>query len=100
MNRLRLAPAVAGVAFVSMMGLSATPALAAAPAAAAAPHAAAANAPKAATAGATINQVVPGVGTLVGTFVPTNFSASNGQLTVTGLLNGTLTSATGVVTDL
>jgi hypothetical protein len=52
-----------------------------------------------ATASSTINQAIPGVGTFAGTFTPTHFAASNGHLNVTGLVTGTLTSDTGVVTQ-
>ena len=48
---------------------------------------------------ALINETIPGVGTFVGSFTPTQFGASNGQLSVTGLVEGTFTSVAGVVTQ-
>lgn len=45
---------------------------------------------------AAINETIPGVGTFVGSFTPTQFGTSNGELTVTGLLQGTFTSVAGV----
>lgn len=68
-----------------------------APASAAAPAAPAASTQAAtlASATSTINQVIPGVGTFVGSFSPTGFSNQNGQLAVTGLVTGTLTTLTG-----
>jgi len=90
--RLRLiAPALA----VLVSGAIATTALPAAAAPAPAP---------AATAAAAAPVSVPLTGTatdgrpFAGNFVPTNVSRSGGQLSVTGLVTGTLTSATGVVT--
>ena len=51
-----------------------------------------------ATTSSTINQATS-AGQFVGTFTPTDFSTQNGRLTVTGLVSGTLTSATGTVTQ-
>jgi hypothetical protein len=48
-----------------------------------------------ASATSTINQVIPGVGTFAGSFTPTSFGTQNGQLSVTGLVTGTLTTLTG-----
>ncbi|MEW1806674.1 ABC transporter substrate-binding protein [Pseudarthrobacter sp. NPDC080039] len=46
----------------------------------------------------TINQTIDGVGTFVGSFTPSGFSTQNGQLTVTGLVQGTFTDLNGVAT--
>ncbi|WP_347108622.1 ABC transporter substrate-binding protein [Paenarthrobacter sp. S56] len=46
---------------------------------------------------APITQVIDGLGTFTGTFTPTQFNNQNGQLTVNGLLNGTLKDASGNV---
>jgi len=56
---------------------------------------AAAQAVDLASATSTINQVIPGVGTFVGSSPPTRFGTQNGQLSVTGLVTGTLTTLTG-----
>ncbi|HKU10891.1 ABC transporter substrate-binding protein [Sinomonas terrae] len=48
----------------------------------------------------TINQLLSDGSTLAGTFTPTQFLAQNGQLVVQGVFNGTLTSATGAVTQI
>lgn len=66
------------------------------PAAAAPPTAPPASAKQLASAASTINQVIPGVGTFVGSFVPTGFGNSGGSLEVTGLVTGTLTTLAGV----
>jgi hypothetical protein len=92
--RVRLiAPATAALV-AGVLGLTATSAAAAPPAA---PSAAAVSAVPV-TIDGTINQAVPGVGTFVGTFTPTGFGRSGGETTVTGLVQGTLTSLTGVTT--
>jgi hypothetical protein len=88
--RLRLIAPLTAALVAGVVGLTATSA-AAAPAPAAAPSASAARA----TLTNTINQEIPGVGTFVGTFTPTGFARSGGQTTVTGLVQGTLTSFTG-----
>lgn len=44
---------------------------------------------------AQINQTITNVGTFVGTFTPTKFTTQNGQLAVTGLVQGTFTTAAG-----
>ncbi|MBC9819774.1 ABC transporter substrate-binding protein [Terrabacter sp. MAHUQ-38] len=77
------------------MGL--VPASAASAAPSAAPSAAAAASAPRTTASSTINQVIAGIGTFTGSFTPTGFSNQNGQLAVTGLLTGTLTTLTGAV---
>ncbi|NYJ07520.1 ABC transporter substrate-binding protein [Petropleomorpha daqingensis] len=91
--RIRLIAPLTAALVAGTIGLTATSA-AAAPAPTAAPTAAAAPA----TLTSTINQTIPGVGTFVGTFTPTGFARSGGQTTVTGLVQGTLTSLTGTTT--
>lgn len=49
------------------------------------------------TASSTINQTIANVGTFTGSFTPTGFSNQNGQLAVTGVLQGTLTTLSGSV---
>lgn len=46
----------------------------------------------------TINQTIDGVGTFAGSFTPTGFGTQDGNLTVTGLVNGTFTDLAGVTT--
>lgn len=46
----------------------------------------------------TINQTIDGVGTFVGSFTPTGFSAQDGQLLATGVVEGTFTDLAGTVT--
>ncbi|VXC51644.1 ABC transporter substrate-binding protein [Arthrobacter sp. 8AJ] len=82
--------ALSGAMLFGMAG----PATAAAPAA---PSAASQSSQTANVTG-TINQTIDGVGTFVGSFTPSNFSVQNGQLTVTGLVQGTLTDLAGVAT--
>ncbi|MDQ0118257.1 hypothetical protein J2T22_001434 [Pseudarthrobacter defluvii] len=82
--------ALSGAMLFGMAG----PATAAAPAA----PSAASKATQTANVSGTINQTIDGVGTLVGSFTPTGFSAQNGQLNVTGLVQGTLTDLTGKAT--
>jgi hypothetical protein len=77
--------------------LGLVPASAASAAPSATPSAAVAASTPRTTASSTINQVIPGIGTFVGSFAPTGFSNQNGQLAVTGLLTGTLTTLTGTV---
>lgn len=55
---------------------------------------------RATAAPVSINQVLPNGSTLAGTFNLTNFTTQNGQLIANGVFNGTLTSATGTVTQL
>jgi hypothetical protein len=92
--RVRLIAPATAVLVAGVLGLTATSAAAAPPAA---PSAAAVSAVPV-TIDGTINQAVPGVGTFVGTFTPTGFGRSGGETTVTGLVQGTLTSLTGVTT--
>jgi hypothetical protein len=86
----------AGAALTTTVALGLAPATAASAAPTTAPSAAAASAPRA-TASSTINQVIAGVGTFAGSFTPTGFTNQNGQLAVTGLVTGTLTTLTGAV---
>ncbi|GGH91305.1 ABC transporter substrate-binding protein [Arthrobacter liuii] len=66
----------------------------------AAPTAAATQAPRATVSPVTINQVLSNGSTLAGTFTPTSFVNQNGTLTALGTFTGTLTSATGTVTQI
>lgn len=96
MKHRLLAPAAAGAALLGSFAFAA-PALAApAPAAV---TAASSTSTTQALATAPITQAIPGLGTFTGTFTPTGFTTQNGQLVVSGLLNGTLTNAAGVVTQ-
>jgi hypothetical protein len=95
MHKRLLTPLAATALLAGSMGLTALPATAAAPAAQPAVTAAQ---PVRAVAESTINEAIPGVGTFVGSFTPTTFSTQNGQLSVTGLVEGTFTSLTGVAT--
>lgn len=72
-----------------LFGISAPAANAAPPPAASAPQLAAVTAP--------ISQVIDGLGTFTGTFTPTSFANTGGQLTVDGVLNGQVTGAAGNV---
>lgn len=47
-----------------------------------------------------VNQVLPDGSTLAGTFNVTHFAVQNGQVVADGVFNGTLTSATGAVTQI
>ncbi|CAN7370187.1 ABC transporter substrate-binding protein [Terrabacter sp. LjRoot27] len=82
-----------GAALATTAALGLVPASAASAAPAAAP---AASTPRT-TASSTINQVIAGVGTFTGSFAPTSFTNQNGQLAVTGVVTGTLTTLTGAV---
>lgn len=82
--------ALSGAMLFGMAG----PATAAAPAA----PSAASQSSQVANVTGTINQTIDGVGTFVGSFTPSGFSAQNGQLTVTGLVQGTFTDLNGVAT--
>lgn len=46
----------------------------------------------------TINQTIDGAGTFAGSFTPSNFSVQDGQLMVTGVVEGTFTDLAGVAT--
>jgi hypothetical protein len=85
----------AGATFATTAALGLVPAVSASAAPTAAPTAAAAASTPRATASSTINQTIAGVGTFVGSFSPTGFTNQNGQLGVTGLVTGTLTTLTG-----
>ncbi|MDQ0730942.1 ABC transporter substrate-binding protein [Arthrobacter sp. B1I2] len=82
--------ALSGAMLFGMAG----PATAAAPAA----PSAASQPSQVANVTGTINQTIEGVGTFVGSFTPSGFSTENGQLKVTGLVEGTFTSVAGVAT--
>ena len=85
----------AGATLATTAALGLVPAVSASAAPTAAPTAAAAASTPQATASSTINQTIAGVGTFVGSFSPTGFTNQNGQLGVTGLVTGTLTTLTG-----
>ena len=85
----------AGATLATTAALGLVPAVSASAAPTAAPTAAAAASTPQATASSTINQTIAGVGTFVGSFSPTGFTNQNGQLAVTGLVTGTLTTLTG-----
>lgn len=72
-----------------LFGISAPAAQAAPPPAASARQLAGFTAP--------ITQVIAGIGTFTGTFTPTSFANTGGQLTVDGVLNGQVTDAAGNV---
>ena len=84
-----------GATLATTAALGLVPASAASAAPAAAPTAASAATTPRATASSTINQVIAGVGTFAGSFTPTGFTNQSGQLAVTGLVTGTLTTLTG-----
>ncbi|HET7802282.1 MAG TPA: ABC transporter substrate-binding protein, partial [Humibacillus xanthopallidus] len=92
----KVCTAAVSVLTVGALGLAPAASASAAPASAPA-DAPAAAAGSTATAASTINQVIPGIGTFVGSFAPTGFTNQNGQLAVTGLVTGTLTTLTGAV---
>lgn len=92
----KVCTAAVSVLTVGAMGLA--PAASASAAPSAAPSAASALTAPRTTSAAPINQTIAGVGTFAGAFTPTGFTNQNGQLAVTGLVTGTLTSLTGVVT--
>ncbi|TQM62677.1 ABC transporter substrate-binding protein [Humibacillus xanthopallidus] len=88
----------AAVSVLAVGALGLAPAASASAAPSAAPTAApAAATPRAAIDPATINQTIAGVGTFAGTFTPTGFSNQGGQLAVTGVVTGTLTTLAGAV---
>lgn len=90
--RTKVSASVTAIALSGAMLLGmAGPATAAAPAV----PSAASKTTQTANVSGTISQTIDGVGTFVGSFTPTGFSAQNGQLNVTGLVQGTLTDLTG-----
>lgn len=92
------ASAVLGVS----LGMSAVPA-SAAPISEAAVAAPAATPSALATLSQTtipITQVIDGVGTLAGTFTPTQFMTQKGKLALQGVFQGTFTALNGVVTPI
>lgn len=88
-----VAPVAATTLLAASLGLTALPASASPTSAA--PSAVAAAPSTTATATSTINETIDGVGTFVGTFTPTGFSTQNGQLAVTGVVEGVLTTTEG-----
>ncbi|WP_051103699.1 hypothetical protein [Terracoccus sp. 273MFTsu3.1] len=90
----KLCAAGATLATTAALGLVPAAGASAAPTAASPAAAQAATTPRAA-ASSTINQVIAGVGTFAGSFTPTSFSNQNGQLAVTGVVTGTLTTLAG-----
>jgi hypothetical protein len=96
--RIRLIAPLTAALVAGTIGLTAGTA-GAAPAASAAP-AAASQARPLATATAPLPDAVTAVGTFTnGSFTPTGFTSSNGQVTVTGLITGTLTDLNGGMTQ-
>ncbi|CAN7344882.1 ABC transporter substrate-binding protein [Terrabacter sp. LjRoot27] len=87
----------AGATLATTAALGLVPAAAASAAPSSAPSAAQAASTPRTTATSTINQVIAGVGTFAGSFTPTAFTNQNGQLAVTGVVTGTLTTLTGAV---
>jgi hypothetical protein len=83
--------ALSGAMLFGMAG----PATAAAPAA----PSAASQSSKVAGVTGTINQTIEGVGSFAGSFTPTGFDAQDGQLMVTGLVQGTFTDLAGKATQ-
>jgi hypothetical protein len=94
----KLCAAGVTLATTAALGLAPVASASAAPAAAAAAAAAPAAATPRTTASSPINQVLAGVGTFTGSFAPTSFSNQNGQLAVTGVVTGTLTTLAGATT--
>lgn len=86
-----------GATLATVLAVGLVPVSAASAAPSASPSAVAAAASPRANASSTITQVIDGVGTFAGSFMPTGFSNQNGQLAVTGLVTGTLTTLTGAV---
>lgn len=95
MRKRLVTPLAATALLAGSMSLSALPASAASPAGV--PAVQAAQPTATAVAESTINEVVPGVGTFVGSFTPTTFTTQSGQLAVTGVVEGTLTTLDGAV---
>ncbi|MEA3551346.1 ABC transporter substrate-binding protein [Pseudarthrobacter sp. C1] len=90
-----LAPIAAAALSGAMIFGAGAPASAAPPAPV---PAASASATDLASVTGTINQTIDGVGTLAGSFTPTGFGTQDGNLTVTGLVDGTFTDLAGVAT--
>ena len=87
----------AGATLATTAALGLVPAVSASAAPTAAPVAAPAATSPGGVATSTINQVIPDVGTFVGSFTPTRFVSQQGRLGVTGVVTGTLTTLTGAV---
>ena len=86
----------AGATLATTAALGLVPAVSASAAPAAAPTVAPmAATPNASIAPATLTQDLGALGTFNGIFTPTGFTNQNGQLGVTGLVTGTLTTLTG-----
>jgi hypothetical protein len=90
----------AGATLATTAALGLVPAVSASAAPAAAPTVAPmAATPNASIAPATLTQDLGALGTFTGIFTPTGFTNQNGQLAVTGVVTGTVTSLTGAVTQ-
>jgi hypothetical protein len=87
----------AGATLATTAALGLAPVASASAAPTQAPAAAQAASTPRTTASSTINQVIAGVGTFAGSFTPTSFTNQDGQLAVTGVVTGTLTTLTGTV---
>lgn len=91
----------AGATLATTAALGLVPAVSASAAPTAAPTVApAAATPRTSIAPATVTQDLGALGTFNGLFTPTGFSNQDGQLAVTGVVTGTVTSLTGAVTQL
>jgi hypothetical protein len=92
--RMRLIAPLTAALVAGTVGLSTTAAVAAP-----APAPAAASAARTlVTASAPISQTIAGVGSFTGSFRPTGVTTSNGQVSLTGLVTGTLTDLAGART--
>ncbi|GAA1971993.1 hypothetical protein GCM10009817_10120 [Terrabacter lapilli] len=98
--KTKLGAAGATLVTTAALGLVPAAAASAAPATAAPTAAQAATTPKASLAPATLTKDLGALGTFNGLFTPTGFTNQNGQLAVTGVVTGTVTSLTGAVTQL
>lgn len=98
--KTKLGAAGATLATTAALGLLPAAAASAAPTSAAPTAAApAATTQNASIAPATLTQDLGALGTFNGLFTPTGFTNQNGQLAVTGVVTGTVTSLTGAVTQ-
>jgi hypothetical protein len=97
--KTKLGAAGATLATTAALGLLPVAAASAAPTSAAPAAAPAATTPSATIAPATLTQNLGALGTFNGLFTPTGFTNQNGQLAVTGVVTGTVTSLTGAVTQ-
>jgi hypothetical protein len=94
--RIRLIAPLTAALVAGTIGLTAGTA-GAAPAAPTAAAPVAAQGRTLATVSSSITQTIDGVGTFEGIFTPTAITRSAGQVSVTGLVTGTLTDLTGVL---